>query len=87
MNLLEHLSKFLKKESLNLESPDDYCPNCWGSQEYSGDFYEAVYKEKITLDNLSEKEGWIKAYANEHLKGISVGKALGQTHKCMSCSL
>lgn len=25
-----------------VETPEGYCPNCWGFQEYSGNFYEAI---------------------------------------------
>ena len=54
------------------EAPQGLCPNCWGRQEYSGKFYEAIHVEQITLDNVEEKKGWIQGYAKTHFEGIEL---------------
>ena len=51
MNLLKSFKKFLEKKDNSTESPEGFCPQCWGRQEYEGKFYEAVYKEKINTKN------------------------------------
>ncbi|MEO9805984.1 MAG: hypothetical protein ABJF04_22185 [Reichenbachiella sp.] len=69
MDIINALIKYIKsndKESV----PEGMCPNCWGRQEYSGQFYEAIHMESIDLNNIDAKKGWIQAYAAKNLEGI-----------------
>lgn len=52
------------------DSPEGYCPNCWGRQEYQGNFYIALKAEGIDSDNIKRKKGWIVSYAEQYLSGI-----------------
>ncbi len=64
----EKLFEFLnsKKKSTTTEAPEGYCPNCWGYQEYGGNFYEAVAKEPAV------EVGWVQNYADKHLSEIQL---------------
>jgi hypothetical protein len=72
MNLVKNILTFLRKKSTSnkLKSPKGLCPNCWGRQEYGGNFYKALKAENIK--DLEHKKGWIKMYIESNLKDISL---------------
>jgi len=86
MNLINSVMQFLIGNKKKVEAPDGYCPNCWGRQEYSGEFYEAVLEEKIDLNNINKKKGWIQEYAAKHLEGIKLNRTHGIA-ECSACKL
>lgn len=86
MKLLDLVKDFLLKKEVPKQTPDGYCPNCWGRQEYGGEFYEAIYKEDINLNNVEEKKGWIQAYALENLEGIKLDTSANPM-TCPSCKV
>ncbi len=41
MNLLENLkSYFTEKDESNSIAPEGVCPNCWGKQDWDGEYYK-----------------------------------------------
>ena len=72
MNLFEFIYNLESEKEEDLPVPDGYCPNCWGRQEYGGNFYKSVKAEGIDTNNLEKKKGWIQAYAEKHLSGINL---------------
>lgn len=74
MNLLQSLLNFLKKKDTPEEEtfPEGVCPNCWGREEYGGQFYERVKKENFNPNDKNPTVGWINDYANKHLSGITL---------------
>jgi hypothetical protein len=80
--MLEYLKKYLSGDSEKVTVPEGYCPNCWGNQEYGGKFIAAVHNEKIDLNNIEQKRGWIEAYATKNLHGIQLKKTT-----CPVCKL
>jgi len=80
--------KLLSRFKLNTikEQPQVHCPGCWGRQEYDGLVFDPIYKEKINLNNLSFKKGWILAYAQQYLEGLKT-RQRGTTNLCPSCHL
>jgi len=72
MNLVKNILAFLIKNSNDnkIKSPDGFCPNCWGRQEYGGNFYKALKSENHK--DLEHKKGWITWYVENNLKGISL---------------
>ncbi|GAA0743279.1 hypothetical protein [Gaetbulibacter jejuensis] len=72
MNTLKNILSFLNKtpqEKIG-KTPEGFCPNCWGRQEYGGNFFKALKAEK--LENLERKKGWITAYVERNLKHIQL---------------
>ncbi len=84
MNLLNELLQYvqLKKRP----APNGLCPNCWGRQEYGGDFFEAMKLENITTNNIEERKGWIQAYSERYLLGIQL-KAREENLVCPRCEI
>lgn len=86
MTLYNNLKSFLTNSEIPSETPEGLCPNCWGRQEYQGKFFEAVKREGIDTQNITEKKGWIQAYAEQHLSGIQLKN--NESHAaCVSCGL
>lgn len=84
MNPVKNILKFLKKNPNNnqAKSPEGFCPNCWGRQEYGGNFYNTLKSENIK--DLEQKKGWIKLYVEQNLKGIHL-KPKDETLLCNVC--
>lgn len=72
MDLVKNILAFLNKNPCdnNKKTPQGFCPNCWGRQEYGGYFYEAI-KTKNFKD-LEHKKGWITSYVEQNLKSIQL---------------
>jgi hypothetical protein len=87
MNILKTFTELLKPNNTNqTNTPEGFCPPCWGRQEYGGEFYDAVFKENINLNNISSKEGWINAYVKQNFEGIRLTETNG-AKECPSCAL
>ncbi len=84
MTLLEYIRTWLAGGKTN--PPEGYCPNCWGTQEYEGEFYKAIKNEGINVNNIEQKKGWIQAYAAENLSGIRLVPSDNQL-VCNSCKI
>lgn len=82
MTLINNIKALLVGKS-NLP-PSGFCPNCWGRQEYGGNFYEAVKNEGIDLNNIDQKKGWIQDYVNKNLSSIALQNR-GTSKTCNVC--
>ena len=54
MNLIENLKLYFQKKSNNEptgKAPEDICPNCWGKQEWDGEFYKKIKANNITPEH------------------------------------
>ncbi|MEP1486930.1 MAG: hypothetical protein ABJL44_04635 [Algibacter sp.] len=54
MGLFENVKKyFLAKQNAETvtTAPDGVCPNCWGRQEWEGEFYKKVKANNITPEH------------------------------------
>ena len=88
MNIVTSLLDYLKanKRPIKEEAPDGLCPNCWGRQEYGGNFYEAVKNHGLDVNTKYPEVGWIKDYAETHLKGIKLEQK-DDSIGCPSCKI
>ncbi len=88
MNIVKSLLEFLKadKKPDKQETPEGLCPNCWGRQEYGGKFYEAVKNHGLDVNSKYPEVGWIKDYAETHLKGIKLEQT-DDSIACPSCKI
>lgn len=87
MNIIESILSFLKRKDTAEESaPEGFCPNCWGKQEYGGQFYEAIKNENVDINQTSAHKGWIQDYADKHLSGIRLQKK-GDGYMCPKCKI
>lgn len=91
MNVFASLSKLIKSiasgQATKEITPEGFCPNCWGRQEYQGKFYEAIENNNIDINNISDKKGWIDAYASEFLSGIQLQPNKDNEMVCSMCKV
>ena len=88
MKLLEALINLLKTKNTGEEvaAPEGVCPNCWGREEYGGQFYEAIKNRGIDATHPEKNAGWIQEYAETHLKGIHLARQ-GDQDVCPKCKV
>ena len=87
MSVIKSILNFLKsKDSSDQTAPEGYCPNCWGKQEYGGQFYEAIKNEGINIHETNPQKGWIQDYADKHLSGIKL-KGQDDSLVCSKCKV
>ena len=54
MSVLNNVKNFFNKKLNNEETtsaPEGICPNCWGQQEWEGDFYSKIKAKNITSED------------------------------------
>ena len=86
MNLIQVIRNYLARQRKSGETPEGYCPNCWGRQEYEGKFLQALQQENIDLNNIDQKAGWIQAYATKNFEGIKL-RDIEDVLECPSCKI
>ena len=88
MNIIENLLKSLRKSNNanSDDAPEGLCPNCWGRQEYGGNFYNAVKNHGLDINSQNPEIGWINDYAEKHLKGIKLEQK-GESLACPHCKI
>lgn len=88
MSLVQAIISFLKQKDTDdaAKSPEGFCPNCWGRQDYGGKFYEAVKSHNLDVNSPDAELGWINDYANKHLSGVALQKT-GDDVNCPTCKL
>ncbi|MBU3822868.1 hypothetical protein KO566_12415 [Flavobacteriaceae bacterium XHP0103] len=74
MDLVKNIIAYLNNNpnKHKRQAPENFCPNCWGRQEYGGNFHKAIKAE--TFKDLAHKKGWITSYVEQNLKGIQLHK-------------
>lgn len=47
MSLLENIKSYFKKDpnETNLNAPKGVCPNCWGRQDWDGEYFKLIKGE------------------------------------------
>jgi len=89
MEFIESFLNFLKNRVLSKSHlvPNSLCPNCWGREEYGGQFYNRIKQENLDVNSIDSNVGWVGAYANKHLRGIALKRTgNGQELVCEKCT-
>ena len=86
--MVNSILNFLKKKQASKDetSPEGFCPNCWGRQEYGGQFLEAVKNHNVDINSDNPNLGWVQDYANKHLSGIKLRQENDEL-VCQKCKL
>ncbi|WP_136466427.1 hypothetical protein [Flagellimonas onchidii] len=81
-SILDYFSKKDKGEAL--KTPDGVCPNCWGTQDYDGQFREIFKDKQVDVNNHEENYAFIQDFIVNHVDGIRL-KIDGSGFKCPTC--
>ena len=67
------MSYFSKKEKgEDVKAPEGVCPNCWGTQDYDGQFREILKDEQIDVNNHEANYAFIQDFVVNHVDGIKL---------------
>ncbi len=86
MSIGKSIFEYLKNGKREDLAPKGICPNCWGNQEYGGQFYEAIKNHGLDVNSKDPEIGWIQDYAEKHLSGIKL-EDHGDEYVCTSCKI
>jgi hypothetical protein len=86
MSLIGNIKNYFTKKVNNQsagDAPEGICPNCWGKQEWDGEFYE------LMKGNKNEKRdetynNFINKVVESNIDGISIHK---DTYTCKTCNV
>ena len=70
MNVINNLKNYFKLKSENkktTQTPEGICPNCWGKQEWDGEFYKKIKVNNITPEH-KEYDNFIHEVAQKLTK-------------------
>ena len=62
------------KEETAGKSPEGFCPNCWGKQEYDNQVRKLYKDKQIDINNKEANHAFIQDFAVTHLTGIHLKK-------------
>lgn len=81
MNIIENLKNYFSKKT-TATTPEGICPNCWGKQEWDGQYYKKIIANNITPEH-NEYNSFIHEVASK-LDKITLKK---DTYTCETCQV
>ena len=85
MNILEIVKSYFLKKSNKEEtakSPEGVCPNCWGSQDWEGEYYK-----KIKANNITPESNTYTSFVNEVAQKLDKITLKDDTYECETCKM
>lgn len=85
MNLAESLKKYFRDKSNDKvigSSPEGVCPNCWGRQEWEGNYYELMKAKNITPESNT-----YDSFINEVVRKLDKITLKEDSYKCTTCHM
>ncbi|MDT0558915.1 hypothetical protein RM697_09660 [Ichthyenterobacterium sp. W332] len=83
MNLIANLKAYFSKKIDNLETgnaPNGVCPNCWGKQEWDGEFYK-----KIKANNITPEHHTYTSFIHEVAEKLDKIVLKEDSYECETC--
>lgn len=86
--MIETLIKFFKRtaQETKEESPEGFCPNCWGKQEYDGVIRKLYTDKQIDVNNHSANYAFIQDFVVTRINGIHLKKG-NNSLECPTCQV
>jgi hypothetical protein len=84
--IIESIKNYFGKKLKGEETtalPEGVCPNCWGRQEWEGEFFELV-KDKHLLPHDDIYTSFIDKVVDKHVKSTHKH---GDKYVCLSCNV
>ena len=86
MSLLQNIKNYFtaKNEGNTAEkAPVGICPNCWGKEEWDGEFYKLKKGNKL-VGNDQTYNNFIKKVVESNVTGIVINK---DNYECETCKI
>lgn len=85
MSIAENIKYFFKakenKEPVG-EAPEGVCPNCWGRQEWEGNYYKLMKAKNITPENNT-----YNSFINEIASKLDKITLKEDSYECATCKM
>jgi hypothetical protein len=72
-----------KNHETTEQAPEGICPNCWGNQNWDGDFYEVMKGNKNDKRDYTYNN-FINKIVETNISGITIHK---DTYTCKTCQI
>lgn len=85
MNLAENLKRFFKAKETgqtDAKAPAGVCPNCWGRQEWEGEYYKVIKARNITPESNTYNN-----FINEVVMKLDKITLNENTYECSTCKM
>ena len=85
MNIAENIKRFFKAKENNEttnSAPEGICPNCWGRQEWEGNYYKLMKAKNITPDNNT-----YNSFINEIASKLDKITLREDSYECTTCHM
>jgi len=85
MSIITNIKNYFKAKlegEETLKAPEGVCPNCWGKQEWEGEFYKEIIANNITPEH-NTYDNFIHKVA-EKLDKITLKE---DTYTCETCKV
>ncbi len=86
MSILQNIKNYFTSKAegnTSEKAPAGICPNCWGKQEWEGDFYKLNKGNKL-IGNDQMYNSFINKIVEKNVSGISINE---DTYKCETCKI
>lgn len=86
MNITQNIKNYFSskaKESSSEKAPNGICPNCWGKQEWEGEFYKLNKGNKL-IGNDQTYNNFINKIVVSNVSGILINE---DNYKCETCKI
>jgi hypothetical protein len=84
--MIEELIAFFKRpqEETKNKTPNGYCPNCWGKQEYDKQIRELYRDKQVEVNNHEANYAFIQDFIVTYLDGIHLKRG-NNGLECPTC--
>jgi len=85
MNIIESIKKYFQNKTENKKTgsaPEGICPNCWGKQEWEGNFYK-----QIKANNITPEHNTYNSFIHEVAEKLDKIILNEDTYECETCNL
>ena len=85
MNILENIKAYFNAKSkgnTSIKAPEGVCPNCWGKQEWDGEFYK-----KIKANNITPEHDTYNNFIHDVSQKLGKITLKEDSYKCETCQV
>ena len=86
MSIAQNIKNYFKSKTEGTtteKAPDGICPNCWGKQEWEGEFYTLNKGSKL-VGNDQTYNSFIHKIVESNVSGMLINK---DTYTCETCKI
>jgi hypothetical protein len=86
MDIIQNLKKYFTSKAegnISKKAPVGICPNCWGKQEWEGEFYKLNKGNKL-IGNDQTYNNFINKIVENNISGIAINQ---ENYECETCKI